>query len=57
MGAYRDNDGKPYILPVVDKAERRIRELGMDHEYAPIDGIASYRKAAAILGWGKKIAD
>lgn len=46
MGAYRDNDGAPYILPCVDTAERKIREMGMDHEYAPIDGIATYRAGA-----------
>jgi aspartate/tyrosine/aromatic aminotransferase len=56
MGAYRDDAGKPYILPVVNTAERRIRELGMDHEYAPIDGIPRYRKGCIKLGWGDKIA-
>jgi len=39
MGAYRDNDGKPYILGPVKKAERLILERNMDHEYAGIDGI------------------
>ena len=36
MGAYRDDDGKPFILPCVKRAEELILERNMDHEYAPI---------------------
>ena len=43
MGAYRDNDGKPYILDCVKQAEETILQKAMDHEYAGIDGIPSYR--------------
>jgi aspartate aminotransferase len=46
IGAYRDNNGKPYILPCVKEAEERILAAGMDHEYSGIDGIPSYRKKA-----------
>jgi aspartate aminotransferase len=52
MGAYRDNDGKPYILDCVKKAERIIVDNGMDHEYAGIDGIPSYKEKCAALAYG-----
>ena len=52
MGAYRDNDGKPYLLDCVKKAERIILEKGMDHEYSGIDGIPSYNKNCAKLAYG-----
>jgi aspartate aminotransferase len=52
MGAYRDNDGKPYILDCVKRAEEIIVEKGMDHEYAGIDGIPSYRDKCAQLAYG-----
>lgn len=42
MGAYRDNDNKPFILDCVKKAEERIQMLSMDHEYAGINGILTY---------------
>ena len=52
MGAYRDNDNKPYILSCVQKAEETILERAMDHEYSGIDGIPSYRDKCAILAYG-----
>ena len=42
MGAYRDDDGQPFILPCVKRAEEIILERNMDHEYAAISGIDSY---------------
>ena len=42
MGAYRDDDGQPFILPCVKRAEELILERNMDHEYAAIHGIESY---------------
>lgn len=44
IGAYRDDNGKPYILPCVKAAEERILKNGMDHEYSGIDGIPTYRR-------------
>jgi aspartate aminotransferase len=52
MGAYRDNNGKPFILPCVKQAEETILEKAMDHEYAGIDGIPSYRDKCAQLAYG-----
>ena len=52
MGAYRDDNGKPYILPCVKRAEELILEREMDHEYAPIQGIDSYVQKCIKLGYG-----
>ena len=53
MGAYRDDDGKPYILPCVKRAEEIILEREMDHEYAPIQGIDSYVQKCLKLAYGE----
>ena len=52
MGAYRDDDGKPFILPCVKRAEEIILERNMDHEYAPIQGIDSYVQKCLKLAYG-----
>jgi aspartate aminotransferase len=52
MGAYRCDNGKPYILKSVAEAEKRIMAKNMDHEYAPIDGIATYKEAALRVALG-----
>lgn len=50
VGAYRDNDNKPWVLPVVRKAQRIIADdTSLDHEYLPITGLASFTSAAAKL--------
>ena len=47
VGAYRDNNGKPYVFPVVRKAEQAIvNDTTLDKEYLPIDGLAEFRKGA-----------
>jgi len=52
MGAYRDDQGKPFILDCVKKAEEKILRDGMDHEYAGIDGIPSYKQKCLELAYG-----
>jgi len=52
MGAYRDDQGKPFILNCVRRAEEIILEKDMDHEYAGIQGIESYVKKAQLLAFG-----
>ncbi|MCJ1419001.1 aspartate transaminase aat1, partial [Xylographa parallela] len=52
VGAYRDDKGKPYVLPSVRTAEKKIVESQMDKEYAGITGVPSFTKAAAILAYG-----
>jgi len=52
VGAYRDDAGKPFILGCVREAENRIREKNMDHEYAPIAGVAALCKVSQELALG-----
>jgi aspartate aminotransferase len=52
MGVYRCNSGKPFILPSVREAEKRIFERNSDHEYAAIDGIKSFKENATLLAYG-----
>ncbi len=42
VGAYRDGDGKPWVLPSVLKAEERVMEQSMNKEYLPIVGDADF---------------
>lgn len=39
VGAYRDDNGKPFVLPVVRDAEKEINLENVDHEYS---GIVSF---------------
>ncbi|KAK7498148.1 hypothetical protein BaRGS_00010736 [Batillaria attramentaria] len=52
VGAYRDDNGKPYVLPSVLKAEDQILQANMDKEYAGITGVPEFTKAAAELAFG-----
>ncbi|KAF8460271.1 aminotransferase class I and II [Kalaharituber pfeilii] len=52
VGAYRDDQGKPYVLPSVREAEKRVLERGLDKEYAGITGVPAFTKAAALLAYG-----
>lgn len=50
VGAYRDDDNKPWVLPVVKKATSiLLNDETLDHEYLPITGLAEYTGAAAKL--------
>ncbi|CAG9823562.1 unnamed protein product [Phaedon cochleariae] len=53
VGAYRDDNGKPYILSCVRKAEAQIKENNLDKEYAPIAGIAEFCKRSIELALGE----
>ncbi|KAI9065107.1 aspartate aminotransferase [Trametes sanguinea] len=54
VGAYRDDDNKPWVLPVVKKAtEILLNDPTLDHEYLPITGLPEYTAAAARLVFGK----
>ncbi|KAI5196997.1 putative aspartate aminotransferase [Aureobasidium subglaciale] len=52
VGAYRDDKGKPYVLPSVKEAEQRVVKKNLDKEYAGITGVPDFTKAAAILAYG-----
>lgn len=50
VGAYRDNDNKPWVLPVVKKATSiLLNDEALDHEYLPILGLKDFTSAAAKL--------
>lgn len=57
IGAYRDNDGKPYVLKCVRKADSviaaRTTEGQEDKEYAPIDGKPGLKPLCQKLAFGK----
>ena len=46
IGAYRGDDGAPYVLPVVRKAEKVVLEAAMNHEYAGIQGVDDFLKVS-----------
>uniref|UniRef100_A0A3B3QRL9 Aspartate aminotransferase n=1 Tax=Paramormyrops kingsleyae TaxID=1676925 RepID=A0A3B3QRL9_9TELE len=52
VGAYRDDQGKPYILSCVRKAEAQIAAKQLDKEYLPIGGLGDFSKACAELALG-----
>ncbi|KAH7107026.1 pyridoxal phosphate-dependent transferase [Auriculariales sp. MPI-PUGE-AT-0066] len=52
VGAYRDENGKPYVLASVKKAEEILASSGADKEYLPITGNAAFTKLAAKLAYG-----
>ena len=51
VGAYRDDQGKPFVLPSVRKAENKVVESGLNKEYAPIGGEAEFGKLSATLAF------
>lgn len=52
VGAYRDDNGKPFVLPSVRKAEMRLAEKQLDKEYSPISGTAEFCKQSILLALG-----
>jgi aspartate aminotransferase len=56
IGAYRTEDGKPYVLNVVKKAEEKILAKtgnGIDKEYLGVDGLAAIKPLTQELIFGK----
>ncbi|GAA6044128.1 hypothetical protein JCM8097_004722 [Rhodosporidiobolus ruineniae] len=57
VGAYRDNEGKPFVLPVVRKAKKILADDdSLDHEYLPIAGLPSFVQATGKLIFGEDSA-
>ncbi|RMJ21111.1 aspartate Aminotransferase [Aspergillus sp. HF37] len=53
IGAYRDDHAKPWVLPVVKKADELVRnDPNLNHEYLPIKGLAEFTSAAQKLSLG-----
>lgn len=53
-GAYRDDNGKPFVLPSVKTAEERLLKQNLDKEYAGIAGLGDFCKLAFQLAMGAK---
>jgi len=57
VGAYRTEEGKPWILPVVKKAEKilaeKIEQEVINHEYLPVLGLESFATAATSMLLGE----
>jgi len=57
VGAYRTDEGKPWILPVVKKAEKKLSEQideeAINHEYLPVLGLDSFSKGATSMLLGE----
>jgi len=53
VGAYRTEEGKPWILPVVKKAEKILAEQveaeEINHEYLPVLGLESFSSGATRM--------
>ncbi|MFH4976808.1 hypothetical protein AB6A40_003517 [Gnathostoma spinigerum] len=52
VGAYRDDQGKPFVLPSVRKAETALLAENLDKEYAGIAGIPQFTQLAIELALG-----
>ena len=60
VGAYRTEQGKPWILPPVKKAEtklaQQIQDETINHEYLPVLGLESFTSAATAMLLGDSSA-
>lgn len=57
IGAYRDDSGKPWVLPSVREAEEVIRQdPGYNHEYLGISGLTALIQGAAKVLFGEDSA-
>ena len=53
VGAYRDDEGKPFILQSVQEAKKRILNRKSNHEYSAIQGNAAFVTASEEFTFGK----
>jgi len=53
VGAYRTDEGKPYVLDCVRQAESLLAAQNLDKEYAPITGVAEFTEASVRLLLGE----
>jgi aspartate aminotransferase len=53
VGAYRTEEGKPFVLSVVRKVENLLaQDTKLNKEYLPIDGLAAFNDLSARLLFG-----
>lgn len=55
QGTYRDDEGKPWILPSIQLAREKLLSQDLNHEYLPILGLLEFRERAAEVALGSKI--
>jgi len=54
LTAYRTDEGKPWVLPVVRTVEAQMASDGsLNHEYLPVAGLADYSSQAIQLLLGE----
>jgi aspartate aminotransferase len=53
VGAYRDDKGKPYVLPSVRAAEEQVVASKLNKEYAGITGVPEFTSKAGKLAYGE----
>jgi len=57
IAAYRTDESKPLVLPVVRSVEAQLAtDLTLNHEYLPVAGLPEFRSACArvLLGENSK---
>lgn len=53
VGSYKDDNGKPWVLPVVRTVEHQIaNDMTLNHEYLPVLGLQEFSSAAVKLVLG-----
>lgn len=52
-GTYRDDNGKPYVLNCIRKADQILIDKKLDKEYAGIAGVSEFLKGSANLAFGE----
>ncbi|KAI5263407.1 aromatic-amino-acid aminotransferase [Aureobasidium subglaciale] len=55
QGTYRSDEGKPWVLPSVHRARRRLVSPKLEHEYLPILGHQQFRERAAEVALGSEL--
>ncbi|XP_013163432.1 PREDICTED: probable aspartate aminotransferase, cytoplasmic [Papilio xuthus] len=54
IGAYRDENGKPWVLPVVRRTEKQMAEdESLLHEYLPVLGLEQFTSASVSMLLGE----
>mmetsp|Transcript_56172 Transcript_56172/g.154882 ORF Transcript_56172/g.154882 Transcript_56172/m.154882 type:complete len:424 (+) Transcript_56172:198-1469(+) len=53
IGAYRDDNNKPHVLPSVRKAEKVVLDNMMNHEYAGIAGVPDFVEKSLEFAYGE----
>ncbi|CAE7493532.1 unnamed protein product, partial [Symbiodinium pilosum] len=57
VGAYRTEEGKPWILPSVAAAEQLVLETAQDKEYEPIDGKPEFKRPVQQLIFSDEVIE